>query len=305
MARIDCDVAIIIYSRGREAGLARLLDDLTRHYGPALEAAGLSCCVWVYAQGYAPDYLDRLDRDFAGPMAANRLVVLAARTPHRRIGEVAHAALQAVHERCRYRLAMLMDDDSVYYPDERVGENLQRAARRFIDRGHRAYSIKLGTSLDLDYKPFVDFSGPIMPFKEKMLWVSRAVLEEALRLPRFSELSIGEDAVIAALAWLRDPNACFAVYGMATFLHLGFERSEEFGDQDMAGGYADLMNFTGDVAGLVQTKYDEALRSGVTPHHILPDVFVPEGHPHFAYNGIREETAARVRRLSQGQPVTS
>lgn len=299
MDLIDRDVAILICSRGREPILTRLLEDLDRAYLPALAAAGLTSCVWVYAQGYSPDYLGHLEREFGRAVAAGELVILPAQTPHRRIGEVVRTAIQAVHDRGRYTLAMLMDDDSVYAHDEEVARNLQAAARRFIAERHRAYSIKLGTGTSLAYEPFIDFASPIMPFKEKMLWVSRAVLEEVLRLPRFAELSIGEDAVIAALAWLPDPDACLAVYGIASFLHLGFEPSEEFAGVDLqGGGYAELMAFAAGAADGPQTKYDEALRTGVTPHHVLPDIFVPEDHPHYVYNGVRAETALRVQQLS-------
>ncbi|KAA2236156.1 hypothetical protein [Salinarimonas soli] len=49
--------------------------------------------------------------------------------------------------------------------------------------------------------------------------MSRPVLNAVLALPRFPELSIGENAVIAALAWLPD----HAVDGLAAFRHLGYE----------------------------------------------------------------------------------
>jgi hypothetical protein len=124
-----------------------------------------------------------------------------------------------------------------------------------------------------------------------MLWVSRAVLDEVLETPRFSTLSIGEDAVIAALAWVGDPAGCFGVYGMGTFLHLGFERPDDLATDDQEGGYAELMGFTGGTAG---TKYDEALRAGVTPFHVLPNVFVSEEHPHYEFNGIRSEVASAM-----------
>jgi hypothetical protein len=41
-------------------------------------------------------------------------------------------------------------------------------------------------------------------------------------------------------------------------------------------------------------KYDEALRSGVTPYHVMPDVFVPEDHRHYEFNGVQPEVMARV-----------
>lgn len=293
MQPIVSDVAIIIYSRGREACLARLLGDLVAGFTPALDAAGLTSCIWVYAQGYGVAYLDSLSRRFADQVAARELVVIPSTGLHLRIGEVAQAAIAAVHARSRYRLAMLMDDDSVYAAHPLVDGNLGEAARRFLEESHRACSIKLGGGEELRYGPFVDLAAPIMPFKEKMLWASRAVLEEALALPRFAELSIGEDAVIAAVAWLAEPRSCFAVHGMATFLHLGFEGEGDGGE--IAGGYADLTRPPDPSEAAPRCKYDEALRSGITPHAIMPDIFVPKGHPHYAFNGVREEVAARVR----------
>jgi hypothetical protein len=293
---IERDIAIIICSRGREDVLARLLRDLERGFAPALDAGGLTHCIFVYAQDYAPEYLDGLSRGFADAVAAKQLVITTSSRPHTRIGDVVHTAIRNVHGNARYKLAMLMDDDSVYGADPIVDENIRRAARAFIERGHRAYSIKLGSSYELDYQPFVNLDGPIMPFKEKMLWVSRPVLDAVLATPRFAELSIGEDAVIAAVAWLSNPDACFGVYGMATFLHLGYEPSPEFGEGEIEGGYAGLMKHTGPpTEAAPHGKYDEALRSGITPHHVMPDVFVPEDHPHYIYNGIRQEVIARMR----------
>jgi len=300
---IERDVAIIICSRGREEVLTRLLSDLERGFTPALADAGLSHCAWVYAQGYAPDFLADLGSRFGDAVAAGTLVVNASTRPHARIGDVVHTAIRSVHDEGRYKLAMLMDDDSVYELNPVVDANIGRAARNFIAHRHRAYSIKLGASCTLEYQPFVDLAGPIMPFKEKMMWVSREVLDEVLATPRFRELSIGEDAVIAAVAWLGDPDACFGVYGMATFLHLGYEAAPQFGDGDIQGGYAELMNYDGPRPDAVHGKYDDALRTGVTPYHVMPDVFVAEDHPHYIYNGIRAEVIARLRaagRLGRG-----
>jgi hypothetical protein len=296
MSAVQSDIAIVICSRGRERTLARLLADLQDHFLPAVESGGLRCCVWVYAQGYAAEALDRLRGGLARLEAAGQLVVVPAGRTHSRIGDVVQTALRAVNDGSRYKLAMLMDDDSVYYDDPVVGTNLERAARTFIDRGHRAYSIKLGTGYDLGYGPFVNCDDPIMPFKEKMLWVSRAVAEEVVALPGFADLSIGEDAVIAAVAWLPAPEACRSVHGIATFLHLSYEASAEFGSGDVAGGYADLMNYTGPPPDATHFgKYEEALRRGVTPQHVMPDVFVPEGHRHWEFNGIRREVIARMQ----------
>lgn len=293
---IECDVAVIICSRGREDLLTRLLLDLYRGFTPALDISNVTCCIFVYAQGYSPDCIARLERQFADALKAHTLVISVASQQHTRIGDVVHTAIQLVHESAFYKMAMLMDDDSLYTPHPIVDENVRNAVCEFIDRGHRAYSIKLGQSYELAFRPFVDIAGPIMPFKEKMLWVSHAVLEEVLTVPRFNELSIGEDAVIAAVAWLADPNRCFAVDGIATFLHLGFEQSAEFGAVEIKGGYAALMNYEGFQPAAVHGKYDEALRTGVTPHHILPDVFVSEDHPHYIFNGIRDEMIVELMR---------
>jgi hypothetical protein len=314
LTSIDSDVAILICSRGRERHLMRLLADLRSHFVPALTAGRLTVSIWVYAQHYSPEFMVELSGRFADLLDSGALVIEPNDAPHKRIGEVVHAAGRLLNERSRYRLAMLMDDDSVYYPDPHVDRNLREAAGTFIARDHRAYSIKLGSHAALDYKPFVDLASPIMPFKEKMLWVSRQVLEEALALPRFSELSIGEDAVIAAAAWLPAPDRCFGVYGIATFLHLGYESVAEFGDGAIEGGYADLVAASAGPpsAEAHYGKYDDALRRGVTPFHVLPDVFVPEGHPYFEYNGVRENVVAAIRSRghyalagSQGGPRTA
>jgi hypothetical protein len=293
---VQSDIAIVICSRGRESALARLLADLQDRFLPAVEGGGLSCCVWVYSQGYPAAFLDRLKGDLAGLERAGKLVVVPADRVHTRIGDVVRTALARVNAGSAYKLAMLMDDDSVYYEHPAVEANLRRAARDFIGRGHRAYSIKLGNGYDLAYAPFVDPAGPVMPFKEKMLWVSRAVAEEVVALPRFAELSIGEDAVISAVAWLPAPGACLSVCGFATFLHLGHEASAEFGSDGVAGGYADLMNYAGPSPDTSDFgKYEEALRRGVTPQHIMPDVFVPEGHRLWEFNGVREEVIRSMR----------
>lgn len=293
---IDCDVAIIIYSRNREAYLSRLLRDLTVDFVPCLNAGGLTCCTFVYAQGYPDRFLRQLGDAIGTATGANRFLITPASGSHARIGDVAHTAIGIVHERSSYKLAMLMDDDSTYAHDAQVALNLREASRGFIDGRRRAYSIKLGDGDSLRYEPFVDLASPIMPFREKMLWASRDVLDEVLALPRFSELSIGEDAVIAAVAWLADPEACFGVHGIATFLHLGFEGPEERPGAGIGGGYAELMGYTGSPpARPADSKYDEALRTGVTPYHVLPRVFVPEEHPHFQFNGVREEVVLRMR----------
>ena len=285
------DIAVIICSRGREHYLERLLREIEAGFVPALAAGGLSLSTFVYGQNYPEEFWCRLERLFAPALASGRLVLIRAARPHRRIGDVVAAAIAAVHERADYRLAMLIDDDSRYRADAASDENLRDAATTFLARGDLAYSIKLGTGRALEFWPFVDPAGPIMPFKEKMLWVARPVLEEALALPRFAELSIGEDAVIAALAWRAGPQGCLGVFGVAGFVHLGFEPDPEQEPGEIAGGYADLMEATPGAA--EHGKYDAALRSGVTPYHVLPDIFVGEDHPHYIYNGIRPEAVAR------------
>ncbi len=288
------DIAILICSRGREAVLGRLLDDLDRAFLPALAAGNLTACVVLYAQGYGEAFLAGLETRYAARIAAGDLVIRPAARPHTRIGDVVHAGIRLMHTCVSYRLAMLMDDDSLYTPDETVDSNLRAAARVFLDGGHRAHSVKLGDGKTLAFGRFIEPEGPIMPFKEKMLWVSRPVLDAVLALPRFPELSIGEDAVIAALAWLPDPHACHAVHGLATFRHLGYEPAPDTPHDDAAGGYAELMGYTGPDPTLLHGKYDVALRTGVTPWHVMPDVFVGPEHEHFIFNGVRGEVVGRV-----------
>lgn len=291
------DIAIIICSRGREAMLARLVADMDRAFMPALEAGGLSACTFVYAQAYAPEFLARMQADHAAAIAGGRLVIIVAERTHSCIGEVYAAALGAIHARADYRLAMLMDDDSRYRATPAVDANLRQAARDFIAHDDRAYSIKLGQNPALEYWPFIDPEGPIMPFKEKMLWVSRAVLGEVLALPRFAELSIGEDVVISAVAWKGGAARCFGVYGIATFLHLAFEPDVETPEGPIAGGYGELVGFD-EASPPVDDlgKYGKAFRSGVIMHHILPEIFVGPEHPHHTISGIRPEAVSRYDR---------
>ena len=97
-------------------------------------------------------------------------------------------------------------------------------------------------------------------------------------------------------------------------LPAGYEAAAEFGDGAIEGGYADLVAASAGPpsAETPHGKYDDALRRGVTPFLVLPDVFVPEGHPHFEYNGIREEVVAAIRSRghysvagSKGSPGTA
>ncbi len=272
--------------------LARLLYDLRGGFLPALAQGGLSASVFVYAQGYDADDMAALEHAGADATGRQDVVLMVAERPHERIGDVVKTAMERMRERATYRLAMLMDDDSTYDADPQVDANLRNAAQSFLAQGHRAYSIKLGLGRELAYGPFLNPEDPIMPFKEKMMWVSPAVLDAVLDLPRFSELSIGEDAVIAAVAWLADPQACLAVHGLATFLHLGFEQAS---GEDVPGGYADLMKYD-PRSGAEHGKYDAALRTGVTPFHIMPDVFVPEDHPRFIFNGVRKSLVDKLLR---------
>lgn len=295
---LDRDIAIFIASRGRAAILARLVDDLLSAYVPALAAGGLSAAVVVYAQGYGADTLDTLRTAHARAIAGGTLHIIVADKPHRCIGEVIHAGLTAMNRRLTYRLAMLMDDDSTFTPHATVEQNLRSAAKTFIEGRFRAFSIRLGPSTDLVYGPFIDPDGPIAPFKEKMIWASRAVVDEALALPRFDELAIAEDTVITALAWRGNPAACRTVQGIGTFVHFGVEGGQDGGE---AGGYAELVGFSGPpTAEAPHGKYDAALRSGVTHWHILPEVFVGPDHPHFIYAGIRGDLA---RALGSGYPA--
>ena len=301
------DIAIIICSRGREDHLARLLADMDRAFVPALEAGGMRACVFVYAQTYAPAFLARLRQDHASAIGGRRLVIIEAERAHACIGEVFATALAAIHARADYRLAMLMDDDSLYRADPVIDANLRQAARDFLDHDDRAYSIKLGQNRVLEYWPFIDAAGPIMPFKEKMMWASRAVMDEVLALPRFAELSIGEDVVISAVAWRGGAARCFGVYGIANFLHLGFEPDGDAPGGAIAGGYGELVGYDEGANQPTELgKYESAFRSGVTMQQILPEIFVGPEHPHYTISGIRPEAVARYgvecagfRRLSR------
>ena len=288
------DVAIFICSRGREDYLTRLIDDMERAYMPALAAGGISACTYVYAQNYGTGYLAGLRARFAAALAGGRLVLVEAPHPHTSIGEVFVAAIAALNARVDYRLAMLMDDDSLYRADQQVDANLRQAAQDFLARGDRAYSIKLGQGRALEYWPFIDPDGPIMPFKEKMLWVSRAVMDEALAFPRFAELSVGEDVVLSALAWRGDAARCCGVFGIASFLHLGFEPDGDTVTPPIPGGYGELV---GHVEGAPQVtdlgKYESAFLSGITPYKVMPDIFVPPDHPHHTISGIQPAAVAR------------
>lgn len=288
------DVAIVICSRGREELLARLLGDIERDFAPALMAGGMSVCTFVYAQNYSRSYLDGLNARFAEAIAGGRLLLVQAGRQHSRIGDVFATAIGELHARASYRLAMLMDDDSLYRADARVDANLRQAARDFLDHGDRAYSIKLGPSRDLEYWQFINAQGPIMPFKEKMLWVSHEVMAEARAWPAFAELYVGEDVVLSALAWRGGADRCFGVFGIGTFLHLAFEPDgEAAAAPSLAGGYGELVGFVeeenpDDDLG----KYGPAFRGEIVPHSVMPEIFVGPDHPHHTISGIRPEAVA-------------
>lgn len=295
------DIAILIYSRGREEMLARLIGDLCRAYIPALEAGGLCACALIYAQSYSAAYLDGLKRAHAEAIATGRLLIVEQTQPHGRIGAVFVAATEALHARVDYRLAMLMDDDSLYRGEMQVDTNLAEAARLFLAQGDRAYSIKLGQSKTLEYRPFIDPAGPIMPFKEKMLWVSRQVMDEALAFPALATLSVGEDAVLAGIAWKGGAARCYGVFGIASFLHLAFEPDTETPAGPIGGGYGALVGY--DEAANADPelgKYGAAFRGGVVPHSLMPEIFVGPEHPHHTISGIRPEAVVAYHHATGG-----
>jgi hypothetical protein len=116
-----------------------------------------------------------------------------------------------------------------------------------------------------------------MPFKEKMLWVSRAVAEEVVALPGFRRSQHRRGRGHRGGRVAARPGGLPVGARDRDLLHLSYEASAEFGSGDVAGGYADLMNYTGPPPDATHFgKYEEALRRGVTPQHVMPDVFVPE-----------------------------
>jgi hypothetical protein len=289
------DIVILVCSRGREKVLSRLIDDLASAFIPALEGGGFTATAVVYAQVYPAGYLAGLAARHAAAIAAGKLAIAAATRMHSRIGDVVATAIETMNARYSWRLCMLIDDDSLFTPDAAVEENLCRAVRLFLDGGYRSFSIKLGQGREFAVGPFIDPQGPIAPFKEKMIWASPAVLDEALALPGFRDLSIAEDTVITALAWRKAPELCRAVHGIASFVHFGAEAAPGVDGGDIGGGYADLVGFTGPpTEAAPHGKYDAALREGVTHWHVMPDVFVGPEHPHFIYAGIRSDLARRL-----------
>ncbi len=162
----------------------------------------------------------------------------------------------------------------------------------------------------MEYWPFIDPNGPIMPFKEKMIWVSRAVMEEALAFPAFATLAVGEDVVLAALAWRGGAEKCFGVFGLGTFLHLGFEPDDESAGLAMGGGYGELVGYDETKhADPELGKYGAAFRGGIVPHSVMPEIFVGPEHPHHTISGIKPEAVARYgspdlgfRRIDRSMP---
>jgi hypothetical protein len=288
------DIVIFICSRNREALLTRLLADIETGFAPALEEGGLSVCTFVYAQAYGRDVIESLKQRFATSIASGRLIIAEPSVPHARIGEVFASAVAILHARVDYRLAITMDDDSLYRAAPDIDANLRQAARDFLARDARAFSIKLGMARTLEYWPFVDPAGPIMPFKEKMLWLSRGVMQEALAWPRFADLDVGEDVVLAAIAWQGGAERCLGVYGIATFLHLAFEADEANAGQSLGGGYGELVGFVeGRDHDPELGKYGKAFRGGIVPFSVMPEIFVGPEHPHHTISGIRPEAVAR------------
>lgn len=300
------DIAIFVCSRGREDLLTQLLDDIDNGFAPALETGGSSVCAFVYAQAYRPSFLDSLRQRFASSLASGRLIIAEATAPHTRIGDVFATAAAILHAGVDYRLAITMDDDSVYRAAPDIDANLRQAARDFLDRGDRAFSIKLGPARTLEYAPFIDPAGPIMPFKEKMLWVSRSVMEEALAWPAFADLDVGEDVVLAAIAWRGGAERCFGAFGIATFLHLAFETNETAPALAPGGGYGELVGYVeGSDHDPELGKYGKAFRGGIVPFTVMPEIFVGPEHPHHTISGIRPEALARygVGRVSAPDAV--
>lgn len=291
---ISADVAILIYSMGREVMLSQLIADMDAAFMPALEAGGVTACTFVYAQQYSAAYIAALRQRHAKAIAAGRLLIVEAPRLHSTIGEVFVAAGEAMHTHVEYKLAMLMDDDSRYRAGQPSDENLRQSAQQFLHQDARCYSIKLGTNDVLEYAPFIDLSGPIMPFKEKMIWVSKAVMDEALSFPALPTLEVGEDVVLTALAWRGDASKCRAVFGIANFRHLAFEPDPDHAGGPINGGYGQLVSY--DEAGNADPelgKYGKAFRGGVVPHTVLPDIFVGADHPHHTISGIKPEAVAR------------
>ncbi len=290
---MTCDIAIFICSRNREELLTRLLADIETGFAPALEEGGFRVCTFVYAQAYSRTVIESLKQRFATLIASGRLIIAEPSLPHARIGEVFASAMALLLARIEYRLAITMDDDSLYRAAPDIDANLRQAAHDFLARDARAFSIKLGMARTLEYWPFVDPAGPIMPFKEKMLWLSRSVMQEALAWPRFADLDVGEDVVLAAIAWQGGAERCLGVYGIATFLHLAFEPDETDARQNL-GGYGELVGFVeGRDHDPELGKYGKAFGGGIVPFSVMPEIFVGPGHPHHTISGIRPEAVAR------------
>ena len=140
---------------------------------------------------------------FAGGVRAEALVVVAAgRTPgsatssRRRSGSCTTLRVQARHAHGRRQRLRCRAP-----PSTRTCATPRAAS----SRGHRAYSIKLGaarrspTAVRRSGRPDHALQG-----EDAVGEPPRA--RRGSGMPRFAELSIGEDAVIAAVAWLADPG---------------------------------------------------------------------------------------------------
>lgn len=278
------DVVFMVCSRGRADMLTRLVTDINYYLAPAVIASGLSYCVSVYAQDYASDWLTEFDDSFDFPL----FVENAGGTIHTTVGNVVQTGVQLLdkqmeskvgHSLFKSKVIVMVDDDSIFVGDARVNSNISRALKEFIDKQHTLYSVRLGSSTTFEMLPLLDASYPVMPGKEKMQWVRPDILMAAITHPRFSDLTIGEDAIVSTVAWTNDPKLCFSLYGIGTFIHLGLEGHLSPVTFELANGLESL------------PEPDEHF----TPQKMLPDIFVPELHPLHAYYGVRPEVIERMK----------
>ena len=277
------DVVFLLSSRGRPEMLKRVIESVHRFFIPAVTAAGLTYAMGVYAQDYASDWLDDLDAEQDFPF-----FVVRCDTIHLTIGNIVQTAVQtidqAMEKKAGYSLfkskvVIMLDDDSIFSGDARVNANVTRALKKFIADQHLLYSVRLGPSTSFELLPLVDASYPVMPGKEKMQWVRPDVLMGAITHPKFSDLTIGEDAIVSTVAWTTDPKLCFSLYGVGTFIHLGLE------------GHLSPINF--ELIGGLEALPEPTEHFG--PQRMLPDIFVPETHPLHDYYGVRPEVIERMK----------
>ena len=277
------DVVFLICSRSRPEMLTTLLDNLHRFFIPAVTAADLSYCVALYAQDYDNRWLDDLDESQEFPFFVHR-----CDTIHMTIGNVVQTAAQVLDQKMQQRVGhslfkakvvIMLDDDSIFAGDARVNANITRALKEFVYHQHLIYSVRLGSSMTFDRIPLLDASYPVMPGKEKMQWVKPEILMAAITHPKFSDLTIGEDAILSTVAWTTDPKLCFSLYGIGTFVHLGLE------------GHLSPSNF--ELKAGLELLPEPA--EHFTPQKMLPDIFVPETHPLHDYYGVRPEVIERMK----------